>query len=387
MRVLISGGGIAGLTLAILLKQQGIEPTVVEREPGLGATGYMMDFFGTGWDVAERMGLTGALRVVRYPIERMEFVASDGKPYCTAPIERMRAALDHKYVYLRWSDLEKILFDRACTAGVKVHFGASIESLNDDGTCVRARFADQTAAEFDLVVGADGVHSNVRALAFGPEQQFARYLGYYAAAFHFERKGYGLGHAFKLYEETDRTVWLHPLDAERGDATLVFRHTDAGHVAREERAPLLRAQFAGAGWVTQKLLRELDEAQHIYLDSLTQIDMPEWHRGRVVLVGDACGCLLDTGARARAPRRSPYGVCGLSGLPEAACCDEAARCRSLRGMACALGRLVEVRAAPRDPPDVQRPLAAARHEVLRHREYPAKRLSAVPFPALMLYIS
>jgi 2-polyprenyl-6-methoxyphenol hydroxylase-like FAD-dependent oxidoreductase len=291
MRALISGGGIAGLTLAILLKEKGIEPIVVDREPTLRREGYMMDFFGTGWDVAERMDLVPALRAIRYPIERMEFVRGNGKPYCTVPMDRVRSALDNRYVYLRRSDLEKILFDRAREAGIEVRFGASIEALNDDGACVRVRFTDETVDRFELVVGADGVHSNVRELAFGPEQQFTRYLGYYAAAFHFDRKGHGLDHAFKLYEEPDRTVWLYPLDERRADATLVFRHADIGHVPREQRAALLRARFANAGWVAQKLLRELDPAQPIFLDSLTQIVMPDWHRGRVVLVGDACGCL------------------------------------------------------------------------------------------------
>jgi|tagenome__1003787_1003787.scaffolds.fasta_scaffold20851219_2 2-polyprenyl-6-methoxyphenol hydroxylase-like FAD-dependent oxidoreductase len=291
MRVLISGGGIAGLTLAVLLKKQGIEPIVVEREPRLGATGYMMDFFGTGWDVAERMGLVAALRAVRYPIERMEFVSADGEPYCTVPIERVRSALDNRYVYLRRSDLEKILFDRAREVGVEVRFGASIDALDDDGACVHVRFADEAADHFDLVVGADGVHSKVREIVFGPEQQFARYLGYYAAAFHFGREDYGLDHAFKLYEETDRTVWLYPIDAQRADATMVFRQAEIGHVPREQRPALLRARFANAGWVAQKLLRELEPAEPVFLDSLTQIVMPDWHCGRVVLVGDACGCL------------------------------------------------------------------------------------------------
>jgi 2-polyprenyl-6-methoxyphenol hydroxylase-like FAD-dependent oxidoreductase len=291
MRALISGRGIAGLTLAILLKEKGLDPVVVEREPALRREGYMMDFFGTGWDVAERMALVPALRAIRYPIERMEFVSGDGEPYCTVPMDRVRSALDNRYVYLRRSDLEKILFDRARKAGVEVRFGASIEALNDNGACVHVRYADKTADRFDLVIGADGVHSNVRELTFGPEQQFARYLGYYAAAFHFERDGYGLDHAFKLYEETDRTVWLYPLDGERADATLVFRHADIGHVPHEQRATLLRRRFANAGWVAQRLLRDLDPAQPIFLDSLTQIVMPDWHRGRVVLVGDACGCL------------------------------------------------------------------------------------------------
>jgi 2-polyprenyl-6-methoxyphenol hydroxylase-like FAD-dependent oxidoreductase len=291
MRVLISGGGIAGLTLATLLKQHGFEPVVVEREQDLGSTGYMMDFFGTGWDVAERMGLTDALRAIRYPIERMEFIGRDGKPYCVVPIERLRAALDNQYVYLRRSDLQGILLHRARQAGVEVRFGCSIEALEDRGPCVRVRLSEGGEDDFGLVFGADGVHSNIRDLVFGREREFAHFLGYHAAAFHFASDGYGLGNAFRLYEETDRAVWLYPLDEHRADATLVFRAPEMGYVPHAQRPMLLRERFAASGWVTEKLLHEIDPAERIFLDSLTQIVMPQWHRGRIALLGDACGCL------------------------------------------------------------------------------------------------
>ena len=124
--VLISGGGIAGLTLAILLKQQGFEPLVVEREPALPAEGYMMDFFGTGWDVAERMELVEELRAIHYPIDALQFVDADGRSLNTVPISRIRRALDHKYVYLRRTDLARVLHDRARSAGVEIHFCESI---------------------------------------------------------------------------------------------------------------------------------------------------------------------------------------------------------------------------------------------------------------------
>src|SRR6185312_6251019 len=112
-KLLISGGGIAGLTLAIQLKQSGFEPQVIERELGPRSEGYMMDFFGTGWDVAERMGLTGRLRAVRYPIDALEFVDGAGKSWLHVPIARVGRALGGKYVYLRRQDLEAILAERA----------------------------------------------------------------------------------------------------------------------------------------------------------------------------------------------------------------------------------------------------------------------------------
>ncbi len=132
--VLISGGGIAGLTLGILLKEAGFEPLVIEREPRLRTEGYMMDFFGSGWDVAERMGLVPQLRAIHYPIDSMQFVDDHGETYVSVPIDVVRRALGGKYVYLRRSDLEHILYERAVASGVAIRFGASIAALaQDDG--------------------------------------------------------------------------------------------------------------------------------------------------------------------------------------------------------------------------------------------------------------
>jgi 2-polyprenyl-6-methoxyphenol hydroxylase-like FAD-dependent oxidoreductase len=289
-RILISGGGIAGLTLAIALKRHGFDPLVIEREPGLRREGYMMDFFGSGWDVAERMGLLPALREIRYPIDTLEFVDRAGAPYVHMPIERMRHALDDKYVYLRRQDFERILAERAREQGVAVRYGCSLASLEDTGDAVTARFTDGSAEAFALVVGADGVHSRVRELVFGPEAQFARFLGLYVAGFHAPSEGFSIGRTVKLYEETDRVAFLYPLDARRLDATYVFRQAEI-HVPHAERLAFLRARYRGAGWITRDVLNAYAGDDPIFFDSVTQIVMPQWHKGRVALIGDACGCL------------------------------------------------------------------------------------------------
>jgi 2-polyprenyl-6-methoxyphenol hydroxylase-like FAD-dependent oxidoreductase len=288
--VLISGGGIAGLTLAILLKRMGWRATVVERNEAPSTEGYMMDFFGTGWDVAERMGLIGDLNAVHYPIKRMEFVGSDGRAYMTAPIERISHALSHRYCYLRRSDLERILFNRARAEGVEIAFGKTVDTLSETVDEVSATFSDGTHNTFALVVGADGIHSRVRDLAFGARAAM-RYLGYYVAAFHFSDSHHDLGNAVKIYEETDRTVAFYPLGATRADATYLFRHPDVGHVPAGERMSLLRKVFAGAGWIVERVLDEHPDTAPVFFDSATQVAIPDWHAGRVALIGDACGCL------------------------------------------------------------------------------------------------
>jgi 2-polyprenyl-6-methoxyphenol hydroxylase-like FAD-dependent oxidoreductase len=289
--VLISGGGIAGLTLAILLKRMGWQPTVVERNDAPSTEGYMMDFFGSGWDVAERMGLIGDLNAIHYPIKRMEFVDGDGRAYMTAPIERISRALSHRYCYLRRSDLERILFNRVRNKGVDVRFGTTIESLSETADDVSATFSDGKRESFALVIGADGIHSRVRDLVFDPARTVMTYLGYYVAAFHFSDIHHDLGNALKICEETDRTAMLYPLGATRADATYLFRHPDIGQVPAADRMPLLRQVFAGAGWIIGRVLDEQPGTAPVFFDSATQVAMPEWHAGRIALIGDACGCL------------------------------------------------------------------------------------------------
>jgi 2-polyprenyl-6-methoxyphenol hydroxylase-like FAD-dependent oxidoreductase len=289
--VLISGGGIAGLTLAILLKEAGHDPVVVERESSLRADGYMMDFFGTGWDVAVRMGLVEALRAIRYPIDTLQYVDNDGCPYLTVPIQRIRRALSDKYVYLRRSDLERILFDRARALAIDIRFGCSVSALKDRGPDVHVQFDDGSEGTFSLVFGADGVHSRVRELVFGAEQQFARFLGYYVAALHFRDKDYGIGRSVKLHEETDRLAMFYPLDQMRLDATCVIRHANVGMLPSQERLAFVRRQYEGSGWIAARVLNDHSAAEPLYFDTATQIVMPRWHAGRVALLGDACGCL------------------------------------------------------------------------------------------------
>jgi 2-polyprenyl-6-methoxyphenol hydroxylase-like FAD-dependent oxidoreductase len=289
-RILISGGGIAGLTLAIELKRHGFEPVVIEREPGARTEGYMMDFFGTGWDVAERMGLTGRLRAIRYPIDTLEFVDTNGEAYVRTPIDRVARALDNNYVYLLRQDLERILAERANEVGVELRYGMSLAALDDRSDSVHVRFEDGGEDDFALVIGADGVHSRVRELAFGPERDFARFLGLYVAAFHAPRGDLPVAREVKLYQDIDRMTFLYPLSAQRVDATFAFRH-DEVNVAHGERLAFLQAFYRGSGWIAEDILRAYSGEAPIYFDSATQIVMPNWHKGRVALIGDACGCL------------------------------------------------------------------------------------------------
>jgi 2-polyprenyl-6-methoxyphenol hydroxylase-like FAD-dependent oxidoreductase len=290
-RILISGGGIAGLTLAIELKRRGFDPVVIEKEPQPRREGYMMDFFGSGWDVAEHMDLIDALRAVRYPIDALDFVDKNGRPFVHMPIERVRRALNNRYVYLRRQDLERILAERARKAGITPRYGCSLQALSEHADTVRARFTDGSEDDFTLVVGADGVHSRVRELVFGQERRFARFLGLSVAALHVARNGLPFMRAATIYEEPDRLSMVYPLDGERLDATFVLRTAEMGHLPHGDRLAFLRERLRGAGWIVENVLAACPADAPVFFDSVTQILMPEWHRGRVALIGDACGCL------------------------------------------------------------------------------------------------
>lgn len=291
-KVLISGGGIAGLTLGILLKERGWEPLVIERDPAMRTEGYMMDFFGTGWDVAERMGLLSDIAKIRYPIDHLEYVDRNGNPHFPAvPIDRVREAFEGRYTYLRRPDLNLILFNRARASGVEIRFGTTIQSIKEGETDLQITFNDGTAKAFQLLFGADGVHSRVRELIFGEEAEFSRFLGYYVAAFHVLDHDYAIDNSVKIYEEPGRVAGFYPLDSRRMDAAYIFRHDDVGLLPREKRIAFVQEQYLGSGWISEDVLKRISSSEPIYFDSLTQIVMPDWHKGRIALLGDACGCL------------------------------------------------------------------------------------------------
>jgi 2-polyprenyl-6-methoxyphenol hydroxylase-like FAD-dependent oxidoreductase len=289
MRVLISGGGIAGLTLAYWLHRYGIETVVSEKAASLHRASHGLDFFGTGYDVAERMGLIDQLRERRLPFEDVAYVDASGKCVAHLSIDLMNRIMQNRYMALMRSTLVDVLYEATASA-VEVRSGTTLAAVSPGSNEVAVTFNDGTTDSFDLLIGADGVHSNVRRLVFGEDARFERYLGYYFASYYLVDR-YGIGHAWKNYNEPGRMASAYPGNKD-GELVTFFMYKTAheGHIPREQRLQRLRRAFAGMGWITQQLLEDVSDPNGILLDSLTQIDMPRWHQGRVALVGDACGC-------------------------------------------------------------------------------------------------
>ena len=171
LRILVSGGGLAGLAAAYWLHRNGHEAVVIERAPGLRRDGYGLDFFGTGYDVAERMGIVEDLAPTQIFMDQgsgIAFVDGDGKPLAELKIDAVREILGGKYMGLMHYNLEQVLYD-AVKEDVDVRFSTSIDEVAQSADAVRVTYADGDTESYDLLVGADGIHSNVRGLVFGPE--------------------------------------------------------------------------------------------------------------------------------------------------------------------------------------------------------------------------
>ena len=287
--VLISGGGIAGLTLAYWLHHHGLQPTIVEQAPEPRPEGYAIDFAGSGWDVAERMQIIPKLRQDQISVDYFIFKDGAGRTLARLPVSVIRQEFQDKMVQTMRPDLEAALYDTIRDT-VPIRFGSSIQQIDRAPDHVAVTFTDGTPETFDLLVGAGGAHSNVRKLIFGDERQFALYLGYYFAAFpvpnldHFEEGAI-------IHLEPNRQATIFPDHHGGYIALLVYRAQDVGHVAAAQRKAMLEEYYQGAGWVIPQLIAAITDATPIYLDSVTQIRMPGWSDGRVTLVGDAAHCL------------------------------------------------------------------------------------------------
>lgn len=292
MNILISGAGIAGLTLAFWLSRAGHAITIVEKSPSLRDEGYMIDFFGAGYDVAERMGLLPELRQIHYNVPRLVFMDAEGHEKFAIRYEAFRRLFDNRHFNFMRGDLEKVLYSQVKN-NVRLQFGTTVKSFQQTGERVQVSLSDGTTTEFDLLIGADGMHSQVRALAFGEEDQFTRFMGYYTAAFLLPRKPLErvATDALCTLNEPGRQVAVYPIRGDKLATFFVFKSDRTLHeFSTKTAASELRFKYSGMDWVVPTLLEWCDRSS-LYFDEVSQIELPHWSKGRVTLVGDACQCV------------------------------------------------------------------------------------------------
>jgi|SRR5579872_1649800 len=295
MNVLISGAGIAGPTLAYWLLRYGIQPTIVERSPKLRTGGYIIDFWGAGYDVAQRMGLIPEIQRKGYRVREVRVVNRHGHRVAGFASDAVVNATRGRYVSLARGDLAAIIF-HSIEGRAETIFDDAVTGVEETPTNIRVTFEHSGARRFDIVIGADGLHSRIRDLTFGPACTFEKYLGYKVAAFSIDGYEPRDSLVYVMYTEVGQQVTRF---AMRDNRTLfLFTFTDPLNSAipsdSESQKAVLRSRFSKTGWETQRVLGALDGASEFYFDRVSQIRMPSpdlWTRGRVTLVGDAASCV------------------------------------------------------------------------------------------------
>lgn len=278
-RVLVVGAGIAGSTAAWWLGRAGHEVTVVERTSGQRSSGSPVDVRGAAAAVVDAMGVREQLRAAATATTSMAVVDAAGRE-----LGRMSTQTGAGLELPR-GDLARILAD-AAGEHAAVRHGESVAALADDGHGVDVAFESGAAGRYDLVVGADGLHSRVRRLVFGPEERFTRHLGMVVATV-----------TLDTAPADSRTVWMHNLPGRALAIHPTTGHELAALMFRGRLEPgarpaaVLERAYAGMGWRAPEVLERARAADDLWSDSISRVRLPRWSQGRTVLVGDAASAV------------------------------------------------------------------------------------------------
>ncbi|WP_280452030.1 FAD-dependent monooxygenase [Nocardia cyriacigeorgica] len=294
-RVLVSGGGIGGNAVALQLLRHGIPVTVIERAAAPRPGGQAVDLRGPSREVAERMGLMPGIRAHQLDERGMLHVDADGKELLRMPADMFDGKGGVAEIEITRGDLNQVLLDAIDAAGgCDYRYGEWIETLAQDDDGAQVTFASGATERFDLVIGADGLHSATRRLVFGPEEQFSTYLGGYMSFFTMPTPAGIEPHWFTMHSLPGATgLGMRP-DADPATAkALVVIRAEADPALRrnvQAQQQLIRERLAGGGWTAPAIAAAMSEADDFYFDELARIDMPSWIEGRVALLGDAGYC-------------------------------------------------------------------------------------------------
>lgn len=290
-KILIVGASIAGPTAAFWLVRAGFHVTIVEQSPELRRGGNGVDVRAEALAVVERMGLTSAVRAKVLRINGMRFVDRHDRERARMPLKAMERMVGSEDLEIKRGDLVELLFD-ATKNDVIYLFGETIKTIAQDESGVDVTFAKGPPQRFDLVIGADGLHSSVRRLVFGAEDEFLKFKEHYFAFLNVDLP-MGEHGWVTFYNEPGKSAAIFRAEPGLGQINFMFRSdTPLSYDYRDiaKQRTLLREAFTGLGWHVPVMLEKTDSAPNFYFDALAQVQMPSWSSGRVVLVGDAAYC-------------------------------------------------------------------------------------------------
>jgi len=293
--ILVAGGGIAGNAVALQLLRSGIRVTVVERAAASRPGGQAVDLRGPSREVAERMGLMQGIG--KYQLEELACPTVDpqGRTYANMSMEYFEGKGPVAEIEITRGDLNQVLLTEVAGAGgdLDYRYGEWITEIDQDESGVDVRFASGRTGRFDLVIGADGVHSATRRLAFGPEEKFSTYLGGYMSFFTFPTPENIRPDWFAMQLIPGASVGIRPDHDPATSKAILTVLTEQnpelrGDVDAQHR--LMHKHLAGDGWHAPAILSGMAATDDFYFDELCRIDMPTLNAGRVTLLGDAGYC-------------------------------------------------------------------------------------------------
>jgi 2-polyprenyl-6-methoxyphenol hydroxylase-like FAD-dependent oxidoreductase len=284
LRALVSGGGVAGPALAYWLARYGADTTVVELAPAPRTGGFAVDFRGpTHLGVLETMGVLDELRAIQTHGGAMSWVDEHDRE-----IFRLPEAFAGGDIEVRRRDLGRVLYEAAADR-VDYRFSDTVTALAETADGVHVDFARSASGVYDLVVGADGLHSKVRALAYGPERDYVHHLDYYLAGWDLPNE-FGASAVPRLYNVPGRMASVSaPVADGPATAMAVFASPRIDHDWHdtERQRRIVTEAFTGLGWHVPALLEGLREAPELYFDAICRVAVPKWTTRRTALLGDA----------------------------------------------------------------------------------------------------
>lgn len=290
--ILISGAGVTGPTLAYWLLERGFTPTIVERAPQFRTGGYVVDFWGVGYTVAEKMNILPAIRERGYQVKEVRLVNAKNERIGGFSASVFDAATKGRYTSIPRGDLAAAIYD-TIKDRVEVIYDDSITALDEHSDGIDVTFEHASVRTFDLVIGADGLHSKVRELVFGPEEDFESYLGYLVGAFDAPGYPHRDDDAYVTYNIPGKQAARFAMRDDRSLFFFVFPQSGGNlpdpHNTEAHKA-IMHDTFDGIGWECDEMMELMDRTDLVYFDRVSQIKMDTWHKGRVALLGDAAFC-------------------------------------------------------------------------------------------------